>query len=145
MKRTALVIGLILLLSPVEAQAAPEAMSAYVQKILDRAEEGIEFAKEGSVVEAAVSFFLPSFRPFMEKAGSAMLELIDTKQRIIAMEKDLNEEASKGNLIGVLRLQDLLQFLDERLELLLLGAKNPGIEDKTLLDKRMFDRAAPEA
>src|SRR3989338_10418655 len=168
MKRLAFVIGFVLLLAP-NVTHAQSAVSPYVQRVITRAEAGIAFAKESVSLEAAVTFFLPSFRPFMEMAGSTVLGLIDTKQRIIAMEKDLtentaclhidlflieaeikrvqdalNEEASKGNIIGVLRLQDLLLFLDERLENVMLCSRNPTIEDKQWKEKNSFDRSAPE-
>ena len=50
MKRFAIVIGLILLFAPGAVYAAPTAVSPYVQQVLNRAEEGIVFAKEGSSV-----------------------------------------------------------------------------------------------
>ncbi|OGJ55590.1 hypothetical protein A2706_01300 [Candidatus Peribacteria bacterium RIFCSPHIGHO2_01_FULL_51_35] len=164
MKRLAFVIGFVLLLAP-NVTHAQSAVSPYMQRVITRAEAGIAFAKESGSLEAAVTFFLPSFRPFMEMAGSTVLGLIDTKQRIIAMEKDLtentaclhidlfllemeikrvqeavNDEAKKGNVLGVLRLQDILLFLDERLDIVLRGSRDPTIQDGTWTKKRMFDR-----
>ena len=94
MKRLAFVIGFVLLLAP-NVTHAQSAVSPYMQRVITRAEAGIAFAKESGSLEAAVTFFLPSFRPFMEMAGSTVLGLIDTQQRIFSPAKPQCQRANQ--------------------------------------------------
>ncbi|HLD71831.1 MAG TPA: hypothetical protein VI873_04450 [Candidatus Peribacteraceae bacterium] len=157
MKRFLIPFGLLLMLLPQLAAAAPVAMSPYVERVLSRAQAGIDHARDGTTT-------IPSMGRGARVVGAALLRLIDTKQRIIDAGKDLNENTAclhidfflledklraaqeelnkaynEKNPIAIRRLQDVIAFLNERMELLLLGAREPTVLDTEWQTVRLFD------
>ncbi len=133
--------------------------SHYTQQVLNRAEAGIQNAQST----------LPGFDPntnylfWLTKMGVAMNSLLDTKLRITAQERDLDltacmhldlalieaemqrvrckmqEAYSQGSSVGILKLQDLLTFLNERYESLFRGGLDPLYVDEGWQIPRSFD------
>lgn len=161
------IIGLALLLSAplAEAQGASDkAVSSYTEKVLKRADDGIAYAWTGS----PVTDFLSAFLPWSKSVGSVVLSLVDTQLRIVAeqrslpentaclrtdlflieakmrMVKEEMEEALKQkNITAIMRLQDLLLFLNDRFAILLSGARDPKIVDQAWHEGRLFDEEKP--
>ncbi|MBI3332043.1 hypothetical protein HYZ99_03735 [Candidatus Peregrinibacteria bacterium] len=161
MKRLSLsFIGFVILFTPVTAGAEGPAISAYVRQVLERADKGIAYAKQGSAVQDFLEYYLP----WSQSAGSTVLSLVDTKLRIVAQQRDLPEntaclrvdlyliekkiEQVRGELqqaikdkkiMTIVRLQDLILFLNERFEHVLKGSRDPLYQDKTWWQRRLFE------
>lgn len=156
MRRLLLSVGLLFLLLPSEAEATM-AISPYVQRVLDRAQAGIDHARDGTTP-------IPTMGRGARRVGSTLLRLIDTKQRIIDAQKDLNENTAclhidffllenklreaqeelnktydEKNPPAIRRLQDVIAFLNERMDLLLKGARDPTVLDTEWQTVRLFD------
>lgn len=162
-KRTlAAIIGLTLLLgTPTTAAAAQVAISThYVQRTLDRADEGIAYAWTGPS-----SFdFLIYILSWIQSVGSTFFSFIDTDLRIVEQKRDILERTAcfridlfllelklervrkelkrafeSQNIIAIHRLQDLALFLNERYAVLLNGGRDPEARDKRWIVRRLFD------
>lgn len=140
-------------------QAAPVS-SHYTQKILDRATQGIAYAKN----ETAATDFIRYLPSWTRSIASGVLELIDTDLRLNETEEDLlnrtaclrfdlgmieckmeevrqelNTELARGSFISILRLQSLLSFLDQRYGTLMDGSLDPGYVDTAWNNRYLFD------
>lgn len=164
MKLRGLIFGLSLMLAPSTAAAVEgPATSAYVNATLERASNGIAYAKEGSVVDSFAVYYLP----WSQSIGSAILGFIDTELRIVAAGRDVPENTAcvrvdlyllekkmeevrrelqtaltAKKLTTIVRLQDLAQFLNERMEQVLKGSRDPAYNDTAWNGHYLFDRPA---
>ncbi|MEK7590656.1 MAG: hypothetical protein AAB489_00400 [Patescibacteria group bacterium] len=158
MKRFLLLAGLLLFLRVESASAAP--VSPYTENVLERADAGILYAWTAPAVPGITLIF----GHWTKSIGSTLLALIDTKQRITLQQRDLaentaclhidlyyieakmkkvqddlNRALTLKNITAIIRLQDLMAFLNERLEILFYGGKDPLIEDRDWYEVRAFD------
>lgn len=173
MKRTLLIIGAVLLLPAKQAAALSPACqtlatlapvsSHYVQKTLTRADAGIAYANQAG---GASSF--QYVVPWAQQIASAWLSLSDVQLRVTVQQRSLaeasacrrfdtllieckmdgvreemNKALTRGSYVGVMRLQSLLTFLNERLEHLANGGLDPTYVDPTWGRIQLFDPPAP--
>lgn len=161
MKKLLLVLGILALLAPTETQAAA-AVSPYVRSVLERADKGI--AKAKLPADQVLMDLATNSVPWTGQIAATVLMLRDTKLRIVAEQRGLTENTaclhldalliqmkmvevvlelkaavSFGNFTAISRLQDLLMFLNERLEIFLGGARDPTVTDTTWYQVRSFD------
>lgn len=170
-----LLVGLPLLLLPSAAWALDcESISSgtspisshYVQKVLDRADEGLAYAEEALENEDFFPFYLPAWA---RSIGGTMAKVIDSRQRLTARAEDLNsataclrfdeilieckmdetrraldEQLERGSFYAIMQLQSLMTFLQERLSALSSGAVDGSYEDVSWERQRLFDREEPE-
>ncbi len=170
-----LFVGLPLLLLPTAAWAldcekissgtAPIS-SHYVQKVLDRADGGLEYAREALENEDFFPFYLPAWA---RSIGGTMAKVIDSRQRLTGRVEDLNsttaclrfdeilieckmdetrraldEQLERGSFYAIMQLQSLMTFLQERLAVLSTGSVDGSYADTSWEQKRLFDREEPE-
>lgn len=139
-------------------------ISTYVQKVLERADQGMSYAEQGE------SGITESFYGLEENAGTAVLEGMDTQRRVtIALQnltersaclrydsilisckieevrKKLNEELEGGDPSSatVMKLQELLLFLFDRDRHLIAGANDPWYADPDWGRMYAFDQPNP--
>ena len=170
-----LLVGIPLLLLPVAAGAVDcgpfdnaQAISQhYVQKVLDRADDGIEYANES----LAPDDFFPLNAPFWARSiAGTLARVIDSRQHLsqrtedletataclrydqilieCKMEKvreELDKQYERGSFFGIMQLQSLMLFLQGRYAQLTMGSADGSYADRTWEGQRIFDREPPEA
>lgn len=163
MRIVAALTAIVLLWSfaPVSVTAQRIAVSDhYVQRTLDRANDGIAYAFSG---DAATDFILYQLS-WIRSIGFVFASLVDTKLRLTEQKRDVPERtacyridlfllewkieqvrkelkrAYEGeNILAIERLRDLARFLNERHEILLRGGRDPEDEDIHWHAQRLFD------
>lgn len=170
-----LLVGLPLLLLPTAAWALDcESISSgtspisshYVQKVIERADKGLEYSREALENEDFFPFYLPAWA---RSIGGTMAKVIDSRQRLTERVEDLNsttaclrfdeilieckmdetrraldEQLERGSFYAIMQLQSLMTFLQERLSALSTGAVDGSYEDVSWERQRLFDREEPE-
>lgn len=162
---------LALLLATPSAQAAPSELCArirdvpaisqhYVQRILDRADQGIAYAREAD----AVSDFNRILPHWARSVGASWAGLITSElprtleqqelPRISAclhfdvllleckiddVRTELRDQLKRGSVLGIMRMQSLLNFLNERVRQLRRGALDPLYDDPDWGKRYDFD------
>ncbi len=135
--------------------------SHYVQEVLDRADEGLEYAREGGVADD-FSAILPNWALSVGSAWAGLtdtgiqrvqegselrdvsaclhldLSLIDCK--IEEVRQELRTQLQRGSFIAIVRLTPLLEFLNERRRQLRIGALDPEYVDNGWGRLMAFDR-----
>jgi hypothetical protein len=162
MRYTLRLFGLSLLLAPTLASAAlsDAAVSPYVKETLLRAEKGIASSRKNS----SMSFFSDAMPSWLRAITSAVVAGVDTQSRIVQEQKgllqntaclridlylleqemekvrlELGKALDERDVTAILRLQELLLFLNTRYDILLKGAKDPALQDSTWSKKYQFD------
>jgi len=146
--------------------AIPPVSQHYVQRVLDRANAGI--AQAGTMTTPGGPIY-DMFKPWwIFYATSAMLSTVDTRLQITAMQRDLLEATPCLHLdviilqskiekvrqemhtaldnkepFRVVLLQHVLRFLNQRVERLLKGGRDPLYEDDGWAKKQRFDPPNP--
>lgn len=174
MKRLRFAIGLALLVAPAAAGAvdcetfgSPAPISNhYVQRVVDRADDGLAYADEARGNEDFFPFYLPTWARHI---AATMARVIDSRQSLTVREaglssttaclrydeliieckmdevgRALDEQLRRGSFFGIMQLQSLMEFLQERLAVLDAGAQDGTVKDVGWEDQRLFDRDAPE-
>jgi hypothetical protein len=166
MKRIAsLLLGFsLLLIAAPQAEAAP-GISTYTQKVLERADKGVAYALTGN---AATDFAIYYFS-WVRSVGSTIVALLDTKLRVVETKRDLLEHTAclsadlfllqskieevrqklkeaidQKNIIAITRLESLVEWLNERIDILLQGSKDPTMKDESWNERRLFDEDKPQ-
>ncbi len=127
-----------------------EPISRYTEAVLNRAEDGLEFARAASVTDD-VALFLPGWMLTIASTWSGLtdtdvqriltvdelpdasaclqldLALIDCKIEEVRQEQ--RAQTSRGAIFGIARLNALAEFLNERRRHLQTGALDPGYID----------------
>lgn len=169
-----ILVGLSVLLLPAAAGAvdcssfddAPAISQHYAQKVLDRADEGIDYANES----AAPEDFFPLNAPFWARSiAGTLARVIDSREQLTQRSEDLetataclrydqilieckmekvraelDKQYERGSFYGIMQLQSLLLFLQGRYAQLTMGSADGGYADQTWEEQRIFDREAPE-
>ncbi len=137
---------------------ALDAVSPYVQKILDRADSGLQNAYASGIDD---DFIL---MPWAKSVEAAWAKRIDTQLRLTTQSDDLasntaclrfdmlsieckmdqvrhqmNEQLDKGSFLAILKLANLLEFLDNRYLQLASGADDPEYTDTAWKRVKNFD------
>jgi hypothetical protein len=170
----ALILVLVPVLVPHAASAAVDGMdftcasvenlepvSPYVKQVLERADVGLEFAKEAGAATDFLSI-LPGWATSMASAWAGLtdttlqrtdsieelagvsaclhldLTLIDCK--IEEVRQEMRAQTARGSFISIIRLTSLLQFLNERARHLTAGALDPQYPDPSWGRRYAFDR-----
>jgi len=159
-KISTLLIGLFLLAPVAQAQVttASPVSDHYVKVVLDRVDDGIAILP-GKTTSYDLIFF-----DWLATLSTTMLELVDTELRIVEQQRDLYrmtpclhldliileqkiEELRKlmlsafeeGRTFDIIRLQEMIRFLNTRYRHLVRGARDPHYTDPGLKPKYGFD------
>lgn len=141
-------------------QSLPPVSSHFTERVLERASAGLTFASTQSA-HANFNTYLPSWIRAIE---TAFLSLLDTQFRIVQTERDLLRNtaclridvylleckidevrtAFHQAIVGkrtesILRLQSLLHFLNQHLQVLVEGARDPSYQDPFWHRSFLFD------
>ncbi len=139
----------------------------YVTPALERANKGIEIAKAAATNVDFFSFYLPHWA---KSVGGAFAELVDSRSSLTMRSTDLASTSAclrfdqlileckidevrselqialkRGSFIAILRLRDVLFFLQERHSHLAEGALDGGYSDLSWNSKWFFDEEGPDA
>ena len=137
-----------------------EPVSRYAQAVLDRADDGLQYAREAE----AASDFLQYMPGWMLSIASTWTGLTDTDVQRIQTARELRDasaclqldlalidckleevrleqraQSARGAMLGIIRLNELADFLNERRRHLQAGALDPEYIDPTWGDIRAFD------
>ncbi len=167
-------VGLPLLLAPAMAAAidceavrgAPAISQHYVQLTLDRADAGISYAQSSREAADFFSLYVPGWA---RNIGGTMAALVNSRQALTVRSDDLSgataclrydqilleckidevrramdAELQRGSFVGILRLQKLVLFLQERLDHLTLGSTDGSYADGRWDFNQLFDENEPE-
>lgn len=168
-------VGLILLALPAVALAvdcssfgsAEPISSHYVKLVLERADEGISFAQEANSSDD----FFPFYLPFWSRSiGGTIVRIIDSRQalsertddlttttaclrydqillecKLDEVRNELDSQLERGSFFGIMQLQALVLFLQDRIAFLSAGSVDGRFADTTWEQQRLFDRDVPEA
>lgn len=169
MHRKLFLFGLLIFLLPWGAGAERLAVSQhYVQRVLDRADSGIAFARKDSSVWTFLEKNTSGYFSYAQHINSAILALVDTKLRVVEQERSLSEHTpclradlfllelkmeqvrqellkalDGGHFVTVWYLLKLPDFLNESYDALLAGATNPEFEDTAFYAQREFEESKP--
>jgi len=163
MKRPLILIGLALLLLP-RASAAAESeickalkdiepvSSHYVQKVLERADKGLQKAKGaadnpglekyffswGDRIRAAANSLIDSYltmtvaeRSLPDTTACLRVDVLLLDCKIDETQSALQSQLGRKSILGMVQLESLLAFLQERKTHLVRGALNPNYRDPT--------------
>ncbi len=167
-------IGLPLLLAPAMAAAIdcatisdlPAISQHYVQPTLDRANAGIAYATASREAADFFSLYVPGWA---RNIGGTMAALVNSRQALTVRSDDLSDataclrydqilleckidevrramdaELERGSFVGIMRLQKLVLFLQERLDHLTLGSADGSYADGRWDFNQLFDENEPE-
>ncbi len=137
----------------------------YVRPVLDRAKRGIAYAQESKNNSDFFPYYLPGWA---RQIAGTMGQLIDSRQRLTVRTAELETASAcvrfdqlliectmndvrvaldaaltRGSFFGIMQLQSLMLFLQERLEILSSGSADGSFADATWEIQRLFDREQP--
>jgi len=177
MKRLVFITGFLLTLLPQAAAAADSKVCQaikgitpisehYVQKVLDRADEGMKHLQSASANQGFEQY-LPSWARRIQQAANNLIDsyltlsiaqddlldvtaclhvdelLLDCKMDEV--QKELQSQLKKNSMWGIVQAEALLEFLRERKVHLVRGALNPGYEDPTWEVRWRFESQSSSA
>ncbi len=173
MRPYAIFAGLILLTLPVAASAvdcasfgsAEPISSHYVKIVLERADEGISFAQEANAPED----FFPFYLPFWSRSiGGTIVRVIDSRQalsdraddlttttaclrfdqillecKLDEVRQELDSQLERGSFFGIMQLQALVLFLQDRIGYLSAGSANGSLSPSITAASTLFTVISP--
>lgn len=141
----------------------PPVSSHYVQKTLERADAGIAYAQAADASNPFIYFV-----PWAQQIASSWISINNIQLRITdaqrglldasacrrfdtlvleckmdAVRDEMKAALDRGSFVGIMRLQALLTFLDERFDHLTRGGLDPAYIDPTWGRHQLFDPPAP--
>lgn len=143
-------------------QGAEPISQHYVKKILERADEGIAYSQEA----LAPDDFFPFYLPFWSRSvGGTIVRIVDSRQalsnraddlanttaclrhdqiilecKLDEVRKELDAQLERGSFFGIMQLQALAIFLQDRLAYLSAGSVDGSFADPSWELQRLFDR-----
>lgn len=137
------------------------AISTYAKKVLERADNGISYAEEAGTANDFLSI-LPGWTLSIASAWAGLTDTMVQRTQTVEelanasaclqfdvalihckMEKvrnALQDQTERGSFIAIIRLTSLLEFLNERLRFITIGALDPQFGDPTWGYRYAFDR-----
>jgi hypothetical protein len=151
MKKFFAIVGTIISLAiPLRASAATEAISDAVNQVLDRSRAAVVASRSTGLEKVAVG----AIPDFLRQALSTVLVRVTTKTSVVEQQRSLAERSTcfrydlwlieretdnvwreldeaevRGDVVAILRLQDVLSFLSNQYDELLAGGLHPERQD----------------
>ncbi len=135
-----------------------DVVSPYVQEVLDRADAGLTNAHAeaaqgdfrllgavGRVGEAWATLINSQFRlteqahDLMHNSACLHFDLVSIECKMDQVRNEMNAQITNGSYNAILKLESVLEFLNERYEQVVIGGLDPTYRDPTWGERRMFD------